>query len=491
MEERKLELYQALLAKKRERGLEDLYFFNKYIVESKPERQKMLVPHVHGQWAEWFANSDSRIRLLLVPRNCFKSSFFTVGWALQQIVKDRSTTGLIANATLANSQKFLNDIKNHLRSNRQLTELYGQFYDKDLRWNENEIEVLGRDLSVREPTITATGVGGNLVSQHYFWIIADDLVNSENSASRYQSEKVIDWWRKSLSLLDPNGIMLVLGTRWTYYELYSYLLSDLSNRVDAYVRGAYNDDGSLYFPERFNEKKLKELKEYHGSYLFSSFYLNLPADKDRALIKKSDIKYYKNKPEGLNVFSACDPAFSQEKTADYSSIVTVGVDAESKWYVLEVRRGRWTITELIDNLFSVYDRFGPISMSLEVIGPSQSLLSPIRAEEERRNRYLPLTEIKARPPLEKEMRIRAELQPRFENGQVFIKKGMTELEDELLNFPNSRYDDVIDSLSDIASLEFPAELDEAQKERLAGMESRLRAHFNKEEIVDETMGEEW
>lgn len=838
MEDKKLELYQALLAKKRERGLEDLYFFNKYIIESDPKRQQMLVPHVHGEWARWFNASDSRIRLILVPRGTFKSSFFTVGWALQQIAKDRSTTGLIANATLANAQRFLGDIKNHLRSNKRLIELYGKFYEKNTKWNEDEIEVVGRGLSVREPTVTATGVGGNLVSQHYClypdtkvltsngyieakdlrkgirvlshdgrfhpivavsdskseegvsirpqyqaeyshfspnhriyvyrdgnfkwvlakdilstdmlcvpiskaynskpskvnkrinklfnepdvwrlmgywlakgchtpdgnqirmtfsdkelsfvkdieeivtehlgvpvshrktknstyivcfsdkdfkkiidkfgtksytkhlppiilnndankqrelvlgyfrgdgciyennisfvstsldlltgiqlilakfgiasgisqstkagkttivgnpchqrdswqlgstspmlktmlgfeanfptkpirsfftdkywvvpvrdikrtkepsktydiqvadtetmycqgmivhnsWIIADDLVNSENSATRYQAEKVIDWWRKSLSLLNPNGIMLIIGTRWTYYELYAYLLEELSHRIDSYIRGAYNEDGSFYFPERYNEEKLKELKEYHGSYLFSSFYLNSPVDKDSALIKKSHIKYFKDKPEGLNVFSACDPAFSQSEGADYSAIVTVGVDKDSNWYVLEVRRGKWTVTELINNLFSVYDRFSPISMSIEVIGQSQGILSPIRAEEEKRKKYLPLMEIKSRPPLEKETRIRAELQPRFENGKVFIKKNMEELETELLHFPHSRYDDVIDSLCDIATLEFPAEPSEAEKERLSKMESRLRAHFGDNGFVDETCGENW
>jgi predicted phage terminase large subunit-like protein len=491
MEDKKLELYQALLAKKKERGLKDLYFFNKYILEEKESRRKMLVPHVHGEWADWFETSSSRINLLLVPRGTFKSSFFTVGWSLQQIAKNRSTRGLIANATLANAQRFLGDIKNRLRNNKNLSDLYGKSYDKNLKWNEDEIEVVGRGLSTREPTITATGVGGNLVSQHYDWIVADDLVNSENSATRYQSEKVIDWWKKSLSLLEPNGTMLVIGTRWTYYELYSYLLDELGGKINSYIRGAYNEDGSFYFPERYNEEKLKELKELHGSYLFSSFYLNSPVDKDSALIKKSDIKYYQGRPEGLNVFSACDPAFSQQSSADHSAIVTVGVDEESNWYVLEVRRGRWTVSELIDNLFSVYNRFAPIGMSIEVVGQSQGILSPILKEEETRGQYLPLTEIKARPPLEKETRIRAELQPRFEGGKVFIKKNMEELETELLQFPNSKYDDVIDCLADIATLEFPAESSQAEEERLSGMESRLRAHINKQEPVDEIMGENW
>ncbi len=163
---------------------------------------------------------------------------------------------------------MVGEIKEHVQKNETFKLLYGDMYDKRLKWNEDELVVKGRDRGIREATVTAVGVGGNLVSQHYDIIIADDLVNSENSATRYQADKVIDWWRKSLSLLEPTGINLIIGTRWSYYELYSYLMESMKSRVDSYVRGAYNPDNSFYFPERFNKEKLIELKELHGSYIF-------------------------------------------------------------------------------------------------------------------------------------------------------------------------------------------------------------------------------
>ena len=457
---KELEVYETLLNKKKQKGLEDLFFFNKYIMEGDEKRRKYLVPHVHGEWVEWYHKSGKRIKMILVPRATFKSTFFTVGRTLQALAQNRDHRILIANATLGNSQKFLGEIKDHLRKNELYKQLYGGedgFYDKNLKWNEDEIEIPGRSLGIKEASVTAVGVGGNLVSQHYSMIIADDLVNELNSATRYQTDKVIDWWKRAFSLLDYDGEMIVIGTRWSYYDLYAYMVEKFHDRADFYIRGAYREDGSLYFPELLDEEKLNELKSLQGSYIFSSFYLNDPVDEASALIKKSQLKYWDEVPKDLQIFAACDPAVSQDVRADESSIIIVGVDWENNWYVLETRSGQWTVGQLIDELFAVHSQWKPITMSIEVIGQAQGLMTPIHDEENRRNRYLPLVEIKARPQIRKEQRIRSVLQPRFERGKVFIGKDMFDLEEQILKFPKSKRDDMIDSLTDIEEIAFAPE----------------------------------
>jgi len=501
--DKKKELYRSLLIKKKMRGLDDLLYFNKYVLESDPKRRALIVPHVHGEWVEWYHKpTKKRIKMILVPRATFKSTFFTVGRTLQAICADRDVRILIANATLGNSQKFLGEVKNHLRKNPLLNELYGAkggFYDKSLKWNEDEIEVRGKGLGSREPTVTAAGVGGNLVSQHYNIIIADDLMNLENSSTRYQVDKVIDWWKRAFSLLDYDGEMIIIGTRWSYYDLYSYIEDNFQDLARIYIRGAYIDEDEtiLYFPELLNEEKLAELRGLQGSYVFSSFYLNDPVDEESALIKKDMIKYWgegeHKLPRNLSIFSVCDPAVSQSVSADESSIITVGVDVNNDWYILETRSGKWTVGQLIEELFAVHAQWKPSAMSIEVIGQAQGLMTPIYDEENRRNRYLPLVEIKVRPQVRKEMRIRSILQPRFERGKIFIKKDMIELEEQLLKFPRSKRDDMIDALTDVEEIAFPAEqeVDEIPMTGSYFQDILVKRKFKLEKPIDRWMGEDF
>ena len=485
------ELYRSLLAKKKERGLKDLLFFNKYILETDEKRRGMLVDHVHGEWTRWYENSTKRIKMILVPRSTFKSTFFTVGRTIQTLCKDRNERILLANATLANSQNFLGEIKSHLKKNPELIRLYGEFFDKkskDSRDNLDQFDVLGKGLGIKESSITAVGVGGDIVSRHYSKIICDDLVNNENSSTRYQADKVIDWWKKAFSLLDYDGEMIIIGTRWSYYELYSWILKEFEGQIDTYIKGAYKKDGGLYFPELLNEEKLNELRGLQGSYIFSSFYLNNPVDEDSALIKKSQIKYYKKgeEPSNLNMFSVCDPAVSHSANADESSIVTVGVDEENNWWILETRSGMWSTQELIDQLFSVNAMWKPITMTLEVIGQAQGIMLPIHDEEDRKKIYLPLVEITSRPQVKKEIRIRSVLQPRFERGKIFIRDDMFDLEEQIIHFPRGERDDMIDALTDVEDIAYEAEPpDSPYKTSGSNLQDILnKQSFGKEEYYD-------
>lgn len=492
-----LKTYENKLEKKK--GLADLYFFNKQIIEhDKPSRQENIVPHVHGEWWDWYQGSDKNINLLLVPRNTLKSTFFTVGMCLQRIAKNPDIRILIANATQTNAETFLSQIKNHIRDNERYRELYGDFYNPDGKWTQSEIEVKGRSPSVREPTVTSVGTGGNLVSQHYDLIIADDLVNRENSATRLQADKVIDWWKRSLSLLDPDGDMLIIGTRWAHYELYQHILDEHADNISTYIRSAYNDDGTAYYPELLPLDKLENLRANQDSYVFSSFYLNDPIDEESAIIKKSDLHYYgiecpcgkyHRDPDNYATFITCDPAVSQSTQADFTAIVVVRIDPEGNWFVTEAQHGRWSVDETIERLFSAYNIYQPDGMSIEVIGLAQAMMQTIHNRERLKGTYLPLSEIKSRGGKKKRSRIRSVLEPRFKQGAVFIKPNMAELEDELTRFPRSAHDDLIDALTDVAEIGFrPSQIEEKKKQPVT-VQERIHSQLNRsDDYIDPVLG---
>ena len=210
------------------------------------------------------------------------------------------------------------------------------------------------------------------------------------------------------------------------------------------------------------------------------------------MVKKSQIKYYKKLPSNLNYFIFCDPAVSQESYSDYTAFVVVAIDPEESWYVVEATQDKFTVSQMIDKMFFLHGKYQPSAMGIEVIGLGQTLMAAINSEETRRQTYLPLTPIKSQQGT-KEVRIRSTIQPKFERGSVLLRRGLDELEDQLLTFPNSKHDDIIDALACIEQIGYPPDKDvladkqEPPKDPLA---RRIWEKINRQRTpVDPVLGE--
>ena len=62
-----------------------------------------------------------------------------------------------------------------------------------------------------------------------------------------------------------------------------------------------------------------------------------------------------------------DPAISLEKTADYSAIITCGIDTFGNIFILDIWRDRVQPSELIDKIFEIYEAHHPNHVGLETI----------------------------------------------------------------------------------------------------------------------------
>ncbi len=425
----------------------------------------------HKELCLFIEKEHPRKKLMLLPRGHLKSSIVTVGFTLQQIAKNPATRILIANATLLMAKNFLAQIKAHLTKNKKFKDLYGDYSKGAEKWSETAITVLSPNesfdekyLEKKEPTVTVFGAGGNLTGQHYDTIILDDVVNRENINTKEQIDKIILFYKDCLDLLEPGGTLILIGTRWHYGDLYGWLMEDpiLKKDFDIMVRQAYYGEwgrGTILFPKKFSWASLEELKRQKGSSEFACQYMNSPTDEETAVFKRAWFKYYEDSDlHGLklNYFMAVDPAISQEKEADFTAIVTVGVDIYNNLRIINLVREHYNPTQLINKLFDLYEVYYPLAIGLEEVAFQKTLRFFLSEEMRRRNIYLPIKELKLDSRVSKEMRIRA-LEPRYENGTVLHSKSLgsiDDLEDELLRFPRGQHDDLIDALAYTLQLAF-------------------------------------
>lgn len=408
---------------------------------------------VHKEWEEWYEKSEKKLKLFLVPRGHLKSTFWTISYVLRRIVENPNIRILIANATYPNAKNFVNAIKTHIESNETFRRLYGSMdrNEKGIKisdnWSSTSFTV-PRTKTMPEATVYGAGVGGNVVSQHYDLIIWDDLVNDKNVTTREQIDQIITWWKNSLSLLEEGGEGIMVGTRWDFKDLYSYILESQKEDFDVFIRSCYKKDGSPYFPEKFSKEHLDRLKRQQGSYIFSCLYLNDPSDAGDSPFPRSLRKYWTEIPDNLAVYITCDP--STGIAHDFSGIIVNGVSSLNNWYILEEHKKKLKPDELVDFLWDLRMKYRKQFKRMAI---ERDLYKDIieRALKERMktaNDFFSVEEVSATRTKSKEGRIMG-LQPRYEAETIFLNPKAHDLEYELDRFPkmSSESYDLLDALS--------------------------------------------
>ena len=165
--------------------------------------------------------------------------------------------------------------------------------------------------------------------------------------------------------------------------------------------------------------------------------------------KREYFRYYEVTPKAseMNIYTAVDLAISQKPNADYSAVVTVGVNSAGYWFVLDVEYGRYDPTTTMDAVFSAVQKWRPLAVGIEAVAYQSALLHFLEKEMPQRGIFFRITPLKAEK--RKELRIDT-LQPRFAVGTVYFKEQavwLPEIEAELLAYPHGARDDVIDALA--------------------------------------------
>lgn len=423
---------------------------------------------------EKFLNRKSRKKMILIPRGHLKTSVVTKAYSIQQVLRNPNVRILIANQVWDKAREMLYEIKQMFSDKSDLPKLFGQFVSE--RWREDDIVVRQRTRALAAPTIGTSGVEAELTSSHYDIVILDDLQGLQNYQTPEQREKVKRYYRSMMDLLEPGGLLIVIGTRWHLDDVYQYIIDEESDYFDITVRKVI-ENGQIIFPRKFNKKfdpvtkswiETKEPTMDFINYLkkrpseeFASQYMNEPIDSENQIFKKEYFKTYDRRPERLFVSMTIDPAISEKQSADYFAINVSGMDENYKIYVLDTVKGHWKVAESIDNIFTTYQKWKPSVVGLETVAYQKALKSWLEEKMRERGVYFPITELKRNTNESKEFRIKA-LEPFYRDGLIYHAPWMKSLEQELLQFPKGKHDDEIDCFASQLSLLVPGDSQAAE-----------------------------
>lgn len=410
--------------------------------------------------------SSHKSTLDLAPRGFGKSTVGDVDYCITKILRDPNIRIMIGSKTQTQAEAFLKEVRTHFEQNTDLIRIFGDWKkSKDNVWNDREFTVNKRSVIKKEATLTALGASGAVISKHFDIIIGDDLVGLENARTERQRANLKEWFYSSLfPTLEPDGEIHILGTRYNPLDLYEDLIK--SKKYVVNVQKALSIKGGKevsLWEEKWSVQKLKGIMAESGKIIFNMQYQNDTELAKGKIFKAKYFKYYEEykidydfqkakvkvkNADGIEnwipvrVYFGCDLAISEKETDknDYFVLMVVGVDADRNVYVLEYIKERLSFNAQLNAVISYgRDKYPMVErIGVETVAYQKSL-----AQELRRLSLLPIININtSKDKVTRAMRRSAN----FENGKVWFREGMDDLEECLLLFPEVEHDDLFDGL---------------------------------------------
>ncbi|MBQ3399581.1 MAG: phage terminase large subunit [Synergistaceae bacterium] len=285
-------------------------------------------------------------------------------------------------------------------------------------------------------------------------VIIDDPQDEEDARSETVTASDWDWFLSDVYFLGQASRIFIIGNNLGERCIMECIMRNAERLNFAVAKiPILTKDGKSAWPEKWPLSAIEKDRDgYAALGKMDIWYRNKmcecisPASQK---FKREYFRYYEVTPSlsELNVYTTVDLAISEKVNADYSAIVTVGVNSAGHWFILDVEYGRYDPTTTMDAVFSAVQKWRPLTVGIEAVAYQSALLHFLEKEMPQRGIFFRVTPLKAEK--KKELRIDT-LQPRFAVGSVWMKTGavwLSELENELLAYPHGAKDDVIDALA--------------------------------------------
>ena len=387
--------------------------------------------------------------LCLGPRGFAKSTVRVVIFSIVSLIEDPNDSILIISDTEFQAIHFMSEIKMILETNMELRLLY-PYLAPGKKWTDKEITIIGMTEIRKVANVTALGYGGALTGLHFKKIIVDDIVDFENSRTKYQRDKLLEWMGMTLRhMKKPGGEFHYNGTRYHPKDLYGIQLK-AGIKTNEGSHRSHNEKSIALWPEFFPMKELMIIKSKPemGSLRFNAQMQNdvtlMAAGK---MFKREYFQYFDKIPEGLAIYQTCDLAVSLKQTADYFVILTFGINRIGDFYIINVYRARLSFKEQVSFLINNYHRWKALRIGIE---STQCQVFLTQTVDER-------PDISARPlyPEVDKVTRSIPMQTKYENMKVWHYSRMVNLEDfedELTMFNEGEHDDMVDCVSNMPAI---------------------------------------
>jgi predicted phage terminase large subunit-like protein len=309
----------------------------------------------------------------------------------------------------------------------------------------------------------STSVGGVLTGRGADIIIIDDPLKADDALSEPRRRSVNDWYdntlRSRLNSQDKGAIIIVMQ-RLHADDLVAHVQQHESWNVLSFPAIAEQDEtynvwtpygrrrihrktGEILQPSLLSPTALESQRRGMTEYNFVAQYQQDPQPPSGIIVKREWLKYYEpgDLPKQFDqIFQSWDTANKDTELSHFSVCTTWGLK-DRRLFLLDVYRHKLEFPDLKRAVRELAALHRAKIVLIEDKASGSSLIQELRAEH--------FSLVQAAPAMDgdKVMRLRAQT-AKIEGGFVLFPKQAHWLEAylrELISFPNSKYDDQVDS----------------------------------------------
>lgn len=342
-------------------------------------------------------------RLCVVRLPAGTSKTFSMGTLTMYLLgQDPTGRGAIVSSTQGQAMKPLAMVRDTIESSQRLRMVFPKLR-KSLRktdeWTQTEITV-DRPPAIRDASLVAVGIDGAIAGARLSWIVVDDILDRENTASAAGLQKVHEWFDSTvLSRIDPGtGRIVVTNTPWHPEDL-TYRLEEagwptltmdvegnitLSNCPDwdspditpsarpgeVYRLATHNEPKDVQgqvcqetvplWPQRYSWDDIAELRKNHLLHRFNQLYMCVCRSDETAKCKVEWVETCKAAGRGQTLVSmyagggltitGVDLAVGKGSQYDNTAFFTFEQLEDGHRRILDVEFGQWDAPTIVDKL---------------------------------------------------------------------------------------------------------------------------------------------
>jgi len=309
------------------------------------------------------------------------------------------------------------------------------------------------------------------------WIIDDPVKDREEAESATYQQKVINWYTSTFYTRkqDENSAIILMMTRWNQRDLAWYLLKEAENGWDKWdvlsIPAIDEEWNAIIWPWKWSEWYIEDEKKNVSKRDWAALYQQDPIWSSSNIFERSNMRFFLMsdfekewailRKDDFDVWMYVDPAFSSSASSDDASVTCFWKHKISNcFYWFDYYADVWAPSKTFRATVAMYDR-----MEMEWLKPKYICIEdvPLNRDQSkfikdfkahlREINRMDILVITHKPKGKKNDRIKFVLEPITAINALYLRKDfpdkalMLKIEDQMMDFPNWKHDDLLDNIT--------------------------------------------